>query len=266
VGKLNAREKKLQAETRRKAGLKAAKTRASKPKTPSLKQLLCPLTPTQKDGIREVLPTRQAKQFLRDWERISAVGYHYALFQHAFATSKSDTPKQRDKQEEAVKAAVTALKDAATQLDTYAEHWGPIRKSWFPFETQTPEAFTHGVKALIGEQRDRLAIFLQKDRERPMFPPQSGRPKSPTRYFLEVVLAYFRDRQWDDTVPRTDLSNDSVCDAEESPFVEVAFVLLGHTSMRPPTRRALAASSLNYAALEDTAPVLTREQRKCGRT
>lgn len=222
---------------------------------PSLEQLLRPLTPTQEADIREAL-LDDAPQFLRDCGRISAVGYHYANEQrkNEKASSKSNK-KLLAGETKAVRAALKALTSLDKQLEIFNENWVPIWKTWYQPRLDNhdnSEVFFHAVKEFTKSQQDKVEGFGTK---RGIFHKgRLGAPTSPTRYFLEVVLAYFRDRQWDATIPPTDLSNDRVCDEVEAPFVEVVFALLGHTSMRPPTRRALAASSLNYAALEKVAP------------
>jgi hypothetical protein len=264
VGKLNAREIADRAKTRRKAGLKAAQTRKSKPRTPSLEQLLCPLTPTQEAGIIEAL-IDDAPQFLKDWNRISAVGYHYANERRKNAqASRKGNQKERAQEAKSVDTALKALSSLEKQLETFEEHWQqhwvPIWKRWHPYDNHdNPEFLVHAMQEVVLVQLETVGGYgtergiLRKG--------QLGQPIIATRYFLEVVLAYFRDRQWDAAIPLTDLSTDTVLDYDESDFVQVAFVLLGHTNMRPPTRRALAESSLNYAAFEKDAPVLSPAQR-----
>ena len=111
MGKLNAREKADRAATRRRAGLQAAKTTKSRPKTPSLEQLLCPLTSAQKDGIRDAL-LDDAPRFLRDWDRISAVGYHYANLQRKNAQAfRKSNQKQLDQEAKAVAAGNSVASD-----------------------------------------------------------------------------------------------------------------------------------------------------------
>ncbi|MBN4048046.1 hypothetical protein JYU09_00525 [bacterium AH-315-O15] len=269
MGKLNAREKADRAATRRRAGLRAAKTRKSRPKTPSLEQLLRPLTPTQEAGIREAL-LDDAPHFLRDWGRISAVGYHYANEQRKNEKASSKSNKKLLAEEtKAVRAALKALKSLDKQLEIFNENWVPIWKTWYQPRLDNhdnSEVFFHAVKEFTKSQQEKVEGYGTK---RGIFRPgRRGAPTSPTRYFLEVMLAYFRDRQWDAHVPPADLSNDKVVigvEYKESDFVKVALVLLRHTSenrgMRPPTRKALAASSLNYAALEKDTPVLSRDRR-----
>lgn len=264
MGKLNAREIADRAKTRRKAGLKAARTRKSKPRTPSLEQLLCPLTPTQEAGIIEAL-IDNAPQFLKDWDRISAVGYHYANEHRKNAqASRKGNQKERAQEAKSVDTALKALSSLEKQLETFEkrwqQHWVPIRNRWFPYDNyDNPEFLVDALREATITQRETIAWYgtergvLRKGR--------LGQPIIATRYFLEVVLAYFRDRQWDATIPPTNLSTDTVFGHDESEFVEVVFVLLGHTSMATPTRKALAESSLNYAELEKVAPVLSRAQR-----
>jgi hypothetical protein len=289
VGKLNAREKNLQAERRRKAGLKAAETRASKPPTPSLEQLLRPLTPTQQASIREVLWSEEAGQFLRDWDRISAVGYHYATEQQKNDQAfRKNNQKQLDQEAKSVDTALKALNVIEKQLVTFQkrwqQHWVPIRNRWFPYENyDNPDVLVDALREVAITQRDRIGWY---GTERGHFRKgKRGKPISHTRYFLEVVLAYFRNHQWDATIPSTNLATASghlfvgpldekwdfiepdeldfeEAAFEESAFVLVAFALLGHASMNPATRQALNASSLDYAALKKVAPVLSREHRK----
>ena len=256
-------EKRVRTEKHQRAGRQAAQTRKSRPKTPSPEQLLHPLTARQRDGIRDALSSRQAAQLLKDWPRLSEVAWWHT--QHASA-SKSHTRIQRAAQRKALTAALAALDAAAHHIDQYVAHWGPIRKSWFPLVTDdTPEAFSGVVQGAIGAQRQRVQWFVHHEDQRPARPAKRGRPTTPQTHWGAVLLSYFRSRGWDDTVPPTDLSNDDLSEEAESPFVKVVFALLGHASMMPTTRRALAASALDYAALEGVTPVLNAQQRKRGR-
>ncbi len=261
--KRNEAEKRVQTEKHQRAGRKAARTRKSRPKTPSPEQLLHPLTPRQRDGIRDAVSSRQAKQLLRDWRRLSEVAWWHV--QHASA-SKSHMRVQRAAQRKACTAALVALDAAKHHIDQYLAHWGPIRKSWFPVVTDnTPETFASVVQWAIGAQRQRVQWFVHHEDQRPAYPAKRGRPTAPHTHWVAVLLSYFRYQGWDDTVPPTDLSNDDLSDEVESSFVKVVFALFGHASMMPTTRRALAASTLDYAALEGITPVLNAQQRKRGR-
>lgn len=261
--KRNEAEERVRTEKHQRAGRKAARTRKSRPKTPSPEQLLHPLTARQRDGIRDAVSSRQATQLFRDWPRISEVAWWHV--QHASA-SKSHTRVQRAAQRKALTAALAALDAAAHHIDQYLAHWGPIRKSWFPLVTDdSPEAFAGVVQGAIGAQRQRVLGFVHREDPRPARPAKRGRPIAPQTHWVAVLLSYFRSRGWDDTVPPTDLSNDDLRDEAESPFVKTVFALFGHTSMMPTTRRALAASALDYAGLEGVTPVLNVQQRKRGR-
>ena len=256
-------QKRYRTEKHQRAGRKAARTRKSRPKTPSPEQLLHPLTARQRDDIRGAVSSRQATQLLRDWPRLSEVAWWHV--QHASA-SKSHTRVQRAAQRKALATALGALDAAAHHIDQYLAHWGPIRKSWFPLVTDdTPETFAGVVQGAIGAQRQRVQWFVHHEDQRPACPAKRGRPTAPQTHWVAVLLAYFRYRGWDDTVPPTDLSKDDLSDEVESPFVKTVFALFGHVSMMPTTRKALAASSLDYAGLEGVTPVLNAQQRKCGR-
>ena len=227
-----------------------------------LSKLLRPLTKGQTTRIGRIFPPGQAAQLLKDLPRISEVGWWYAKDVHAVATSTRQTPRQRVKQQKALTIALTALDDAAHQLRRYVTHWGPIRQSWFPFETQdTPEAFACVVRDIIRVQRERVEWFRQQAGRHPARPANRGRPTSPQTFGLEVLLAYFRHHHWDATIPSTDWANDEFSARVESPFVRVAFAVLQRKTMMGVTRKALADSSLSYAGLEGKAPRLTPEER-----
>ena len=165
-------------------------------------------------------------------------------------------------QQKALATALGALDDAAHQLGRYVAHWGPIRQSWFPFETQdTPEAFACVVRDIIRVQRERVEWFRQQAGREPARPAKRGRPTSPQTFWLEVLLAYFRHHHWDATIPSTGWGSDEFSERVETPFVRVAFAVLERKAMMGVTRKALADSSLSYAALERKAPRLAPEER-----
>lgn len=227
-----------------------------------LSKLLRPLTKGQTTRIGRILPPGQAAQLLKDWPRVTEVGWWYAKGVHAVATSTSNTPGQRVKQQKALTIALTALDGAAHQLDRYVAHWGPIRQSWFPFETHdSPEAFAGAVRDIIRAQRERVEWFRQQAGRHPARPANRGRPTSPQTFGLEVMLAYFREHHWDTTILSTDWGSDKFSARVETPFVRVAFAVLQRKAMMGVTRKALADSSLSYAALEGKTPRLTPEER-----
>lgn len=227
-----------------------------------LSKLLRPLNTRQAVRIGGILPARRAAQLLKDLPRISEVGWCYAKDVHAVATSTRQTHRQRVKQQKALTIALTALDDAAHQLGRYVAHWGPIRQSWFPFETQdTPEAFACVVRDIIRVQRERVEWFRQRAGREPSRPAKRGRPTSPQTFWLEVLLAYFRHHHWDATIPSTGWGSDEFSERVETPFVRVAFAVLERKAMMGVTRKALADSSLSYATLERKAPRLAPEER-----
>ncbi|MSO56925.1 MAG: hypothetical protein EXQ55_08405, partial [Acidobacteria bacterium] len=101
-----------------------AKTRATPQdrRHGELSGLLRPLTTRQTFRIGRILPTRQAAQFLKDWPRVTEIGWWYAKDVHAVATSTRNTPAQRAKQHKALTIALTALDDAARQIGRYVAH------------------------------------------------------------------------------------------------------------------------------------------------
>ena len=227
-----------------------------------LSKLLRPLTRGQTIRIGRILPPGQAAQFLEDWPRVTEVGWWYAKGVHAVATSTSNTPGQRVKQQKSLTSALTALDDAAHQIARYVAHWGPVRRAWFPFETHdSPEAFSGAMMKFIHGQRERVEWFRQQAGRHPARPANRGRPTSPQTFGLEVLLAYFRHHHWDATIPSTDWANDEFSARVETPFVRVAFAVLQRTAMMGVTRKALAESSLSYVDLEGRAPRLTPEDR-----
>jgi len=227
-----------------------------------LSKLLRPLTKTQTIRIGRIFPPEQAAQLLKDLPRISEVGWFYAKDVHAVATATSNTPSQRAKRQKSLTIALTALDDAAHQIARYVAHWGPIRQSWFPYETHdSPEAFAGAMMKFIHGQRERVEWFRQQAGRHPARPAKRGRPTSPQTLWAEVLLAYFRHHRWDTTIPSTDWANDEFSLRVETPFVRVAFAVLQRKTMMGVTRKALAESSLSYVDLEGKAPRLTPEDR-----
>ena len=227
-----------------------------------LSKLLRPLTKTQTTRIGRIFPPGQAAQLLQDLPRISEVGWFYAKDVHAVATATSNTPGQRAKRQKALTIALAALDGAAHEIDRYVAHWGPIRQSWLPTETDnSPEAFACATKDVIRVQRERLEWFRQQAGRHPARPAKRGRPTSPQTLWAEVLLAYFRHHRWDTTIPSTDWANDEFSLRVETPFVRVAFAVLQRRTMMGVTRKALAESALSYVDLEGKAPRLTPEDR-----
>ena len=205
----------------------------------ALDALVAPLTRIQKDGIRAALPQKKARQFIRNWSRISEVAWYHGAACHVGDTVKSNATLLA-KDEKAVKAALKALKALDKQLDTFHRHWVPIWKTWFPLDNHdNSEAFVRLVKGLTESQQERVKAFGTK---RGVFrPARRGRPRTAAFYVLQTLRAYFSCHEWDDTVTPTNwkAGKNGNYFARESRFVATALAVVGGDSLSVETRKAL---------------------------
>lgn len=204
-----------------------------------LDALVSPLPREEKTRIRAALPQKKARQFIRDWPRISEVAWYHGAACHVGDTVKSNATLLA-KDEKAVKAALKALKALDKQLDAFHAHWVPIWKTWFPLDNHdNSEAFVRLVKGLTESQQERVKAFGTK---RGIFrPARRGRPRTAAFYVLQTLQAYFNAHEWDDTVTPTNwhAGHNGNFFARESRFVQTALAVVGGDSLSVETRKAL---------------------------
>jgi hypothetical protein len=244
----------------------------------ALDSLLKPLTRDVQKEVGSILTTPQTTQLLKDWDEIADVAWWYAVSRHLDDTHRRDTQRERYKEVQAARAAKRALLPITRQLETFLKHTGELRTTEWPYPAamqDSPDAFVALTKAQLEIQAEKLYSFLRQERNNPSSttPGKLGQPPQAKTYLMEVLLAYFRHRQWPVRIPLTNHSKHNTRASWEPHFVRIALVLCfgdSHQKRRKsyerpvipaPTRKRLQDSGVTWEDLTAVASTRTPQQK-----